>query len=117
MEVKTTVLFEDLFLDAIASLQIPYIQVTTSLRPSQSTKYLLGQDSRPFRQVEFVKKANIANMDLKTLMATMAIIAMCAITAISAIKALTIVTAIRIIRFNTVTRAAGEIVAIKARSH
>ena len=56
-------------------------------------------------------------MDLKTLMATMANIDIWAITAISAIKALTIVTAIGIIRFNTVTRAAGEIVAIKAKSH
>ena len=105
-----------LSLDTIASLQIPYIQVTTSLRTSQSAKYLLGQDSRPFRQVQVVKKANIAIMDLKTLMAKMANIAIWAITAISAIKALTTVTAIRIIRFNTVTRAAGEIVAIKAKS-
>ena len=53
------------FLDAIASLEIPYIQVTME----QSANYLLGQDSRPFRQVQVVKKANIANMALRALMA------------------------------------------------
>ena len=95
------------FLDAIASLQIPYIQVTTyvhtslhtSLRTSQSAKYLLGQDPRPFRQVQVVKKANIAIMSLKTLMvstAMMANIAIWAITAILAIKALTTVIAMRV---------------------
>ena len=61
------------FLDAIASLEIPYIQVTTSLHhyvtTEQSAIYLLGQDSRPFRQVQVVKKANIANMALTALMA------------------------------------------------
>ena len=82
------------FLYAIASLQIPYIQVT----PSQSAKYLLGQDPRPFREVQVVKKANTAIMALKTLMvstAMMANIAIRAITAILAIKALTTVIALQ----------------------
>ena len=108
------------FLDAIASLQVPYIQVTHYVRTSQSAKYLLGQDSRPFREVQVVKKAKGAIMALKALMAStamMANIAIWAITAISTIKAITTVTPMRAIRFNTGTRAAREIVAIKAKSH
>ena len=42
---------ESSFLDAIASLQIPYIQVTYLLSQSQSASHLLGWDYRPFRQV------------------------------------------------------------------
>ena len=62
---ETILAVAEIFLDAIASLQILYIQVRTS----QSANYLLGQDSRPFRQVQVVKKANIANMALTALMA------------------------------------------------
>ena len=104
------------FLDAIASLQIPYIQVT----PSQSAKYLLGQDPRPFRQVQVIKKVNVAIMAFRDLMAStamMANIAIWAITAISATKAFTTVTSMGVIRFNTATKAAREILAIKAKSH
>ena len=47
----------------------------------------------------------------------MANLAIWAITAISAIKALTPVTAMQVIRVNTATRAAGEILVTKAISH
>ena len=78
-----------LFLDAIASLEIPYIQVTYLpthlLTYSQSWNHLLGHDSRPFRQVQVIKKAIIA---------ITAIMAITAITAIMAIRAMTAILAI-----------------------
>ena len=46
------------FLDAIASQEIPYIQVTYLLTHIQSSNNLLGQASRPFRQSKDAKKGN-----------------------------------------------------------
>ena len=81
-----------LFLDAIASLQIPYIQVTYSLTysltHSQSANHLLGQDSRPFRQVQVIKNAITTITAITATMAITAATANMAITAITAILAI-----------------------------
>ena len=84
------------FLDAIASLQIPYIQVTYllthllthSLTHSQSANHLLGQDSRPFRQVQVIKNAITTITAITATMAITAATANMAITAITAILAI-----------------------------
>ena len=87
------------FLDAIASQEIPSIQVTYSLThsltDSQSANNLPGQGSRPFRQSKDVKKGYIviiitAIMAIKVRMATAAIMAITdnrAITASTSIRA------------------------------
>ena len=76
-----------MFLDAIASLEIPYMQVTMSLRhyvtTEQSANYLLGQDSRPFRQSKDVKKGNIAIIAIPAIMTIRVGMTIAAITAIT----------------------------------
>ena len=88
------------FLDAIASLEIPYIQVThslthsiNSLTESQSSNYLLGQASRPWRQVQIAKKILIVIMGNDKEITVIA-----AITVIMAIKAILATTAIPVIQ-------------------
>ena len=70
------------FLDAIESLEIPYIQVT----PEQSADNLLGQGSRPFRQSKDVKKGNIAILAITDSMVILAITAIRAIIASTGIR-------------------------------
>ena len=85
------------FLDAIASLEIPYIQVTHSLTHSlthllthsQSANHLLGQGSRPFRQSKNVKKGNTVIIAITAIMAITVSPAIAAITAITDIRAIT----------------------------
>ena len=75
----------EFFLDAIESLEIPYIQVT----PEQSADNLLGQGSRPFRQSKDVKKGNIAIIAIPAIMTIRVSMTITAITAITDIRAIT----------------------------
>ena len=83
------------FLDAIASQEIPYIQVTYLLTHIQSSKNLLGQVSRPFRQSKDVNKGNIAIIVITAIMAIIVSMAIAAITAIRDIRAVTASTGIK----------------------
>ena len=83
-----------LFLDAIASLEIPYIQVTHLLTYSQSANHLLGQGFRPVRQSKEVKKGNTV---IIAITAIMPITINMAITAITAITDISVITDIRAI--------------------
>ena len=109
-------IFTNLVSGAIC-LEIPYIQVTTYVRTSQSANYLLSQDFRPFRHVQVVIKGKYSHYGTQSpygSTAMMANIAIWAITAISAIKTIPNITAMRVIRVNIANRATGEIVAITA---
>ena len=80
-----------LFLDAIASLEIPCTQVTHLLTYSQSANHLVGQGSRPVRQSKEVKKGNTVIIAITA--NNMAITAITAITDISAITDIRAITA------------------------
>ena len=79
------------FLDAIASQEIPYIQVTYS----QSANHLLGQISRPFRQTKDVKKGFITIIAISVIMAITVSMAITAIMGITDIRVITDNTGIR----------------------
>ena len=88
-----------MFLDALASQEIPYIQVTYSLThsltDSQSANNLPGQGSRPFRQSKDVKKGYIVIIAITAIMAIKVRMATAAITAITDNRAITASTGIR----------------------
>ena len=80
----------DNFLDAIASQEIAYIQVTTS----QSWSHPLSQGSRPFRQSKDVKKGIIEIVAITAIIAITVSMTIAAITTITDMRPITASTSI-----------------------
>ena len=85
-----------LFLDAIASQEIRYMEASHYVRTEQSVNHLLGKGSRPFRQSKDVKKGNIAIITITSIIAITVSMAIAAFTAIAGIRAITASTGIRV---------------------